>query len=201
MLEMKRLALGRQPRRRRALRPSHSPSASRASITWPTISPAVRLRTSRIVPVWQNEQLSVQPTWLDTHSVPRSVSGMNTTRSRAAASSRRKPQQPLAGAVGRHLLRHHLRTRQGEALRQAPRAGPWTRWSWRRSRARRARRANAKAAARASCAASRARPPGRAHRQAPRASGRPAMVSPARRSAQAALFRAEDFDSRAVMAL
>ena len=47
-------------------------------MTWPTISPGVRLRTSRIVPVWQNVQLSVQPTWLETHSVPRSASGMNT---------------------------------------------------------------------------------------------------------------------------
>ena len=65
-----------------SIRPSgvdgHSPSASRASITWPTISPGVRLRTSRIVPVWQKVQLSVQPTWLDTHKVPRSASGMNT---------------------------------------------------------------------------------------------------------------------------
>ncbi len=49
---------------------------SRASTTWPAISPAVRLRTSRCVPVWQKVQLSVQPTWLETHSVPRSVSGM-----------------------------------------------------------------------------------------------------------------------------
>ena len=49
---------------------------SRASTTWPTISPGVRLRTSRCVPVWQNEQLSVQPTWLEMHSVPRSVSGI-----------------------------------------------------------------------------------------------------------------------------
>ena len=49
---------------------------SRATITWPTISPAVRLRTSRCVPVWQNEQFSVQPTCEETHSVPRSVSGM-----------------------------------------------------------------------------------------------------------------------------
>ena len=56
--------------------PSQSPSRSRATITWPTISPGVRLRTSRCVPVWQNEQVSVQPTWLDTQSVPRSVSGM-----------------------------------------------------------------------------------------------------------------------------
>ena len=53
-----------------------SPSWSRANTTWPTISPAVRLRTSRCVPVWQNVQVSVQPTWLETHSVPRSVSGM-----------------------------------------------------------------------------------------------------------------------------
>ena len=56
--------------------PGQSPSRSRATITWPTISPAVRLRTSRCVPVWQKVQLSVQPTWLETHSVPRSVSGM-----------------------------------------------------------------------------------------------------------------------------
>ncbi len=48
----------------------HSPSASRAIITWPTISAAVRLRTSVCVPVWQNVQVSVQPTWLDTHSAP-----------------------------------------------------------------------------------------------------------------------------------
>ena len=65
-----------------SIRPSgelgHSPSASRASITCPTISPDSRLRTSFIVPVWQKRQLSVHPTWLDTHSVPRSASGMNT---------------------------------------------------------------------------------------------------------------------------
>ena len=65
-----------------SIRPSgelgHSPSASRASITWPTISAGSRLRTSFIVPVWQKRQLSVQPTWLDTHNVPRSASGMNT---------------------------------------------------------------------------------------------------------------------------
>ena len=41
---------------------SQSFNRSRASTTWPTISPAVRLRTSRWVPVWQNVQLSVQPT-------------------------------------------------------------------------------------------------------------------------------------------
>ena len=56
--------------------PGQSPSRSRAASTWPTISPAVRLRTRRWVPVWQKVQLSVQPTWLETQSVPRSVSGM-----------------------------------------------------------------------------------------------------------------------------
>ena len=45
-------------------------------MTWATISAAVRLRTSRWVPVWQNEQLSVQPTCEETHKVPRSSSGM-----------------------------------------------------------------------------------------------------------------------------
>ena len=53
-----------------------SPSRSRATMSWATISFAVRLRTSFCVPVWQKVQVSVQPTWLETHSVPRSLSGM-----------------------------------------------------------------------------------------------------------------------------
>ena len=57
-------------------RSAQSLRRSRATMIWPTISPAVRLRTSRCVPVWQNEQFSVQPTCEETHSVPRSVSGM-----------------------------------------------------------------------------------------------------------------------------
>ena len=57
-------------------RSTQSPRRSRATITCPTISPAVRLRTRRCVPVWQNEQFSVQPTCEETHSVPRSVSGI-----------------------------------------------------------------------------------------------------------------------------
>ena len=55
-----------------------SPRRSRASINWPTISAGVRLRTSFCVPVWQKRQLSVQPTWDETHSVPLPGSGMNT---------------------------------------------------------------------------------------------------------------------------
>ena len=56
--------------------PAQSPMRSRASRIWPTTSAASRLRTSRCVPVWQKEQVSVQPTWLEMHSVPRSASGM-----------------------------------------------------------------------------------------------------------------------------
>ena len=59
-----------------AVPPGKSPSRSRATNTWPTISAAVRLRTRGMVPVWQNEQFRVQPTWLETQSVPRSDSGM-----------------------------------------------------------------------------------------------------------------------------
>ena len=56
--------------------PGQSPMRSRATITWPAISPGLRLRTSRCVPVWQKVQVSVQPTWLETHRVPRSLSGI-----------------------------------------------------------------------------------------------------------------------------
>ena len=52
-----------------------------------TISAEVRLRTRRWVPVWQKEQVSVQPTWLDTQSVPRSTSGMYTHSISAPLSS------------------------------------------------------------------------------------------------------------------
>ena len=54
----------------------HSPRSSRATMTCPTISPAVRLRTSFCVPVWQKEQVSVQPTCELMHSVPRFSSGI-----------------------------------------------------------------------------------------------------------------------------
>ena len=54
----------------------HSASASRATSSWLTISWARRLRTSGIVPVWQNEQVRLQPTWVERHSVPRAASGM-----------------------------------------------------------------------------------------------------------------------------
>ena len=91
----------------------HSPSASRASITWPTISPAVRLRTQGWVPVWQNEQLSVQPTCEETQSAPRSSSGMKTVSASLPSS---KPISPLARAVGRDLRPRHAGPRDREAL-------------------------------------------------------------------------------------
>ena len=58
------------------VRPGKSPSLSRATRSCCTISREDRLRTSFCVPVWQKVQVSVQPTWLDTQSVPRSDSGM-----------------------------------------------------------------------------------------------------------------------------
>ena len=63
---------------RSSVEDGHSPSASRACMIWPTISAGARLRTRRWVPVWQKRQVRVQPTWLEMHSVPRSVSGMCT---------------------------------------------------------------------------------------------------------------------------
>jgi len=59
-----------------ALRLGKSPSRSRATINCATISSVLRLRTRRCVPVWQKVQVSVQPTWLETQSVPRSTSGI-----------------------------------------------------------------------------------------------------------------------------
>ena len=66
----------------------HSPNASRAIITWPTISAGSRLRTRRCVPVWQNLQVSVQPTCEETHSVPRSSSGMWTVSASCPSTKR-----------------------------------------------------------------------------------------------------------------
>ena len=76
MLVILRSRIGSRPPSSGAAAPGQSPMRSRASRIWPTISCGSRLRTSRCVPVWQNEQVSVQPTWLEMHSVPRSASGM-----------------------------------------------------------------------------------------------------------------------------
>ena len=99
--------------------PGKSPSRSRATMTWPTISAAVRLRAQACVPVWQKVQLSVQPTWLETHKRAAvgfgDVDGLD-LGAFVAGIGGRHAQQPLAGAVGRHLLGGDLGPRQSEAL-------------------------------------------------------------------------------------
>ena len=173
--------------------PTKSPSRSRATMTWPTISPGVRLRTRRCVPVWQNEQVSVQPTWLETHKRAaigfRDVDALDLVRPLALMLAG-QPQQPLARAVDGNLLGHDLRPRQRvvrvehrvQLLRHAGHLA--------RSSARRAHRSSARAAAPASSAATAQRRRRRAPRPAPRASARPAKASPAARSARAGSFRA-----------
>ena len=64
--------------RRGPLGLGHSPSRSRAVRIWPRIWLAPRLATSGMVPVWQKLQVRLQPTWLEMHKAPRSVSGICT---------------------------------------------------------------------------------------------------------------------------
>ncbi len=91
-----------------------SPSASRATITWPTISPGVRLRTSFCVPVWQKRQFSVQPTWLRNaqRAAPRlgNEDGFEFLPALAA-------QQPFARAVAGDLFGDDLRPLQRKVRR------------------------------------------------------------------------------------
>jgi hypothetical protein len=54
------------------------PRCFAATQTWPMISAVLRLRLKPWVPVEQKVQASPQPTWLDTQSVPRPLSGMKT---------------------------------------------------------------------------------------------------------------------------
>ena len=56
----------------------HSPSASRATRICAVISGGAEVADQRHVPVWQKRQVSVQPTWVETQSAPRSASGMKT---------------------------------------------------------------------------------------------------------------------------
>ena len=56
----------------------HSLRESFAIIIWDTISWEVKFLTNLCVPVWQKVQLRVQPTWLETHNVPLSSSGIKT---------------------------------------------------------------------------------------------------------------------------
>ena len=127
----------------------HSPSASRASITWPTISAADRLRTRRCVPVWQNLQVSVQPTCEETQSVPRSSSGMWTHLDFLPVG---EAQQPFARAVDRLFVDRHRPAAPRHGARPASRAAPSRASSWRRTRSRRDGRSSARAGGRGSSA-------------------------------------------------
>ena len=70
------------------------------------------------MPVWQNVQLSVQPTWLEMHSVPRSASG-----DIDALDFRRlyfvpafgQPQKPFARTVDGDLFGNHVQPVEGVA--------------------------------------------------------------------------------------
>src|SRR5260221_6105058 len=65
------------------------PSRRLESHNWPTISAVLRLRLKPCLPVEQNAQSSTQPAWLEMHSVPRLVSGMNTASTAFASSTLR----------------------------------------------------------------------------------------------------------------
>ena len=57
-------------------RSSRSPSAVATTRTWPTISPALRLRVKPIVPVRQNAQAIAHPTCVEMQMVMPGESGM-----------------------------------------------------------------------------------------------------------------------------
>jgi hypothetical protein len=63
------------------------PNSLFATQSWPMISGVVRLRLKPCLPVAQNEQSSTHPAWLETHSVARPVSGMNTDSTALAPST------------------------------------------------------------------------------------------------------------------
>ena len=91
----------------------HSPIASRASMSWPTISPASRLRTRRCVPVWQNLQLSVQPTCEETQRAPLVLLGNMHGLDQVPVG---ELEEPLARTVRGLLVARHLRAREDVAL-------------------------------------------------------------------------------------
>src|SRR5574341_172226 len=87
-ITLSRLSIGSPMPMSTTLVTGRAPPSSRfASQSCPTISPVLRLRLKPCLPVEQKAQSSVQPAWLDTHSVPRPVSGMNTASTALAAST------------------------------------------------------------------------------------------------------------------
>ena len=105
-------------------RPSGSWAGPRArirAITWPTISPAERLRRMPMAPVAQKVQPMAQPTWLLMHRVTR---GLRTSRGMCTASMRSPSARPsttlvdaVVGGVG---LQHPGRAAVAVALEPGP---------------------------------------------------------------------------------
>ena len=65
------------------------PSSRQASMTWSTISPLVRFRTSPFLPLAQKTQRTGHPTWVERQTVVRSGTRMRTV-STVFPSSRRE---------------------------------------------------------------------------------------------------------------
>ena len=149
-------------------------------MNWPTISAAPRLRTSVCVPVWQNRQDSVQPTWQEMQTAPRSSSGLGYRRSRPPA--RRGSGTGISASQSALSLRRRRspggRSTKCSASLRLQRPGDA--WSCGRNRSRPGDRSSARAAWRGT-APRRWR---RGRRPARRATGRPGRA--ARRAAAAA---------------
>ena len=80
-------------------------------MTWPAISPAVRLRCRPSLAVRQNWQLTAQPTWLETQMVARLAAGR----------ARSWPGRDSLGCAQAHRCRRRLRRRPLRASRRFPR--------------------------------------------------------------------------------
>ena len=193
MLETKRSPSVGSPAPCARSAPSQSPSRSRATMIWPTISPGGEVAHQPLragVAERAGERAADLARDAERAAVGfRDVDALDLVRALAGMLAG-QPQQPFARAVDRHLLGHHFRPRQREMRveRRAQllrHAGHLRRSAWRR-----AHRASARAAARASCAAPRGTPM-RAERvgQLRRATARPATASPAAHSARAAPSR------------
>jgi len=86
--------------------------------TWPTISPAVRFRTSPIVAVRQKAQPMAQPTCVDTQKVSCGVRGMNTDSTwRPSWSASRNFSVPSSETSRRAMGGVKIRNRSASAVR------------------------------------------------------------------------------------
>ena len=105
----------------------------RAARTWPTISPAVRLRPAPQKPVTQKAHASAQPAWLERQSVRRVRSGMSTASIEAPSASRSRYLVVPSSESRRSLIAGRATEKRSASARaQRGRRGR----SWRRSRRR-----------------------------------------------------------------